>query len=151
MATLPTGALPAFNMASYRSDELQFKVFFRSCFFFYPLDYPVILVDYYLKNLCVVFESDEEVTSIYRTYEKAKKDANTMSLEELIAWEQEEAHSPSYQRSPHVWQRTSDINGKGKVLLDDFEALGNGKGKVFMDDFEAVGNGKDMVVFDALK
>ncbi|GJY21448.1 hypothetical protein Tco_0394014 [Tanacetum coccineum] len=71
-------------VASYRSDELQFKVFFRSCFFFYPLDYP-------------------------------------------------------------------DINGKGKVLLDDFEALGNGKGKVFMDDFEAVGNGKDMVVFDALK
>ncbi|GKA10826.1 transposase, MuDR, MULE transposase domain protein [Tanacetum coccineum] len=215
-------------VASYRSDELRFEVFFVSCFFSYPLDYPggkildlrlprskklsykemndlllnktkddiwklfyckpkcslekgltlvkndrdmekmfelanlqgtldvyvchipqVILVDYYFKNLCVVFESDEEVTSIYRSHEKARKDANTMSLEELIAWEQEEAHSPSYLRSPHVWQRTPDINGKGKVLLDDFKDVGSGK--VLLDDFEAVGNGKDKVAFDALK
>ncbi|GKA68467.1 EEIG1/EHBP1 N-terminal domain-containing protein [Tanacetum coccineum] len=31
-----------------------------------------ILVDYYFKNLCVVFESDDEVTSIYKGYEKGK-------------------------------------------------------------------------------
>ncbi|GJR77223.1 hypothetical protein Tco_0089588 [Tanacetum coccineum] len=110
----------------------------------------VTLVDYYLKNLCVV-ESDEEVTSIYRSHEKAKKDVDTMSLEELIAWEQEEAKSPSYLRLPHVWQRTSDINSKGKVLLDDFEAVGNGKGRVILDDFEAVGNGKGKVLLNDSK
>nr|GEV81878.1 hypothetical protein [Tanacetum cinerariifolium] len=71
-----------------------------------------------------------------------------MSLEELIAWEQEEAQSPSYLRLPHVWQRTSNINGKGKVLLDDFEAVGNGKGRVLLDDFEAMGNGKGKVLLD---
>nr|GEZ39153.1 transposase, MuDR, MULE transposase domain protein [Tanacetum cinerariifolium] len=141
------------------SDELRFEVFFGSCFFFYPLNYPgsvnvyvchipyVILVDYYFKNLYVVFESDEEVTSIYRSHEKARKDANTMSLEELIAWEQEEAHSSSYLRSPHVWQRTSDINGKGKVLLDDFEAMGNGKDKVAFDALEDVGKCEDKKSF----
>ncbi|GKG21508.1 hypothetical protein Tco_0384103, partial [Tanacetum coccineum] len=34
------------------------------------------------------------------SHEKAKKDVSTMSLEELIAWEQEETQSPSYLRSP---------------------------------------------------
>ncbi|GJX92735.1 hypothetical protein Tco_0347321 [Tanacetum coccineum] len=215
---------------SYRSDELQFEVFFGSCFFFYPLDYPggqildlrlprskrlsykemndllldktkddiwkwfyckpkrslekgltlvennkdmekmfklanlqgtldvcvchipqVILVDYYFKNLYVVFESDEEFTSIYRSHEKARKDVSTMSLEELIAWEQEESHSPSYLRSPHVWQRTSDINGKGKVLLDDFEAMANGKDKVSFDALKDVGKCKDKLLLDDSK
>ncbi|GJS70169.1 phospholipase-like, aminotransferase-like mobile domain protein [Tanacetum coccineum] len=60
------------------------------------------LVKYYFKNLDVVFESDEEVTSIYRGHEKAKNDANTMSFEEIVAWEKEELQSPSYLRSPHV-------------------------------------------------
>nr|GEX98641.1 ribonuclease H-like domain-containing protein [Tanacetum cinerariifolium] len=56
---------------------------------------------------------------------KRKKDVDSMSLEELIAWEQEEAQSPSYLRLPHVRQRTLVIHGKGKVLLDDFKAVGN--------------------------
>ncbi|GJT53833.1 hypothetical protein Tco_0988887 [Tanacetum coccineum] len=47
----------------------------------------VCLVEYYLKNLDVVFESDEEVTSIYKGHEKANNDANTMSFEEIVAWE----------------------------------------------------------------
>ncbi|GKE41451.1 hypothetical protein Tco_1468735 [Tanacetum coccineum] len=50
----------------------------------------VCLVEYYLKNLEVVFESNEEVTSIYRGHEKAKNDANTMSFEEIVTWEKEE-------------------------------------------------------------
>nr|GFB63573.1 transposase, MuDR, MULE transposase domain protein [Tanacetum cinerariifolium] len=61
----------------------------------------VFIVYYCFKNLCVV-DFDKEVTLIYRSHEKAKKDVGTMSLEELIAWEQEEAQSPSYLRSPHV-------------------------------------------------
>ncbi|GJS44171.1 hypothetical protein Tco_0569214 [Tanacetum coccineum] len=68
----------------------------------------VCLVEYYFKNLYVVFESDEEVTSIYRGHEKAKNDAITMSNSVGI--------------------------GKGKVLLDDFEIVGNGKDKVVLDD-----------------
>ncbi|GJX19166.1 hypothetical protein Tco_0221843 [Tanacetum coccineum] len=101
----------------------------------------VFLVDYYFKNLCCV-DSDEEVTSMYRSHEKTKKDVSTIPLEELIAWEQEETQSPSYLRSPHVWKKTSASTSKGKVLLDDFEDVANGKGKVLLDDFEDVANGK---------
>ncbi|GJZ56297.1 hypothetical protein Tco_0611490 [Tanacetum coccineum] len=102
----------------------------------------VYLVDYYLKNV-TVDDSDKEVTSIYRSHEKAKKNVDTMSFEELVAWEKEEAESPSVLRSPHVWKNLKDVgNGKGKVLLDDFEAVGNGKGKVLLDDFEDVGKDK---------
>ncbi|GJU84127.1 hypothetical protein Tco_1291673 [Tanacetum coccineum] len=92
------------------------------------------LVEYYFKNLDVVFEFDEEVTSIYRGHEKAKNDASTMSFEEIVAWEKEELQSPSYLRSPHVWKSNSVGIGKGKVLLDDFEIVGNGKDKVVLDD-----------------
>nr|GEX36286.1 cytochrome b561/ferric reductase transmembrane [Tanacetum cinerariifolium] len=94
----------------------------------------VCLVEYYFKNLDVVFESDEEVTSIYRGHEKVKKDASTMSFEEIVGWEKEELQSPSYLRSPHVWKINSMGIGKGKVLLDDFEIVGNGKHKVVLDD-----------------
>ncbi|GKC44385.1 hypothetical protein Tco_1062107 [Tanacetum coccineum] len=94
----------------------------------------VCLVEYYFKNLDVVFESDEEVTSIYRGHEKAKNDANTMSFEEIVAWEKEELQPPSYLRSPHVWKSNSVGIGKGKVLLDDFDIVGNGKDKVVLDD-----------------
>ncbi|GKE85808.1 hypothetical protein Tco_1559550 [Tanacetum coccineum] len=90
-----------------------------------------------------VDDSNKEVTSIYRSHENAKKNVDTMSFEELVAWEKEEAESPSILRSPHVWKNLKDVgNGKGKVLLDDFEAVGNGKGNVLLDDFEDVGKEK---------
>nr|GEV30908.1 retrotransposon Orf1 [Tanacetum cinerariifolium] len=65
-----------------------------------------ILVDYYFKNLCVLFKSDDEVTSIYKG------------------------------------------NKKGKVLLDDFEAVGNQKDKVDGDNAkdELISNKGDVVV-----
>nr|GEU91538.1 hypothetical protein [Tanacetum cinerariifolium] len=87
----------------------------------------VYLVDYYLKN--VTFDdSDEEVTSIYRSHENAKKNVDTMLFEELVPWEKEEVESPSVLRSPHVWKNLKDVcNGKGKVLLDDFEVVGKDK------------------------
>nr|GEW07433.1 transposase, MuDR, MULE transposase domain protein [Tanacetum cinerariifolium] len=94
----------------------------------------VCLVKYYFKNLDVVFESDDEVTSIYRGHEKAKNDASTISFEKIVAWEKEELQSPSYLRSPHVWKSNSVGISKGKVLLDDFEIVGNGKDKVVLDD-----------------
>nr|GEX96962.1 hypothetical protein [Tanacetum cinerariifolium] len=94
----------------------------------------VCLAEYYFKNLDVVFESDEDVTSIYRGHEKAKKDANTMSFEEIVGWEKEELQSPSYLRSPHVWKSNSMGIGKGTVLLDDFKIVGNGKDKVVLDN-----------------
>ncbi|GJX72260.1 hypothetical protein Tco_0309431 [Tanacetum coccineum] len=82
----------------------------------------------------VVFESDEEVTSICRGHEKAKNDASTMSFEEIVVWEKEELQSSSYLRSPRVWKSNSMGIGKGRVLLDDFEIVGNGKDKVVLDD-----------------
>nr|GEY46999.1 hypothetical protein [Tanacetum cinerariifolium]GEZ65027.1 hypothetical protein [Tanacetum cinerariifolium] len=124
---------------SYRSDELWFEVFFGSCFLFYPLDYPSGQI------------LDLRLPMSKRSHEKARKGAISMSLEELIAWEQEEDHSPSYLRSPHVWQRTSYINGKGKVLLDDFEAVGNGKDKVAFDALEDVDKFKDKMLLDDSK
>ncbi|GJR16755.1 hypothetical protein Tco_0965282 [Tanacetum coccineum] len=107
----------------------------------------VFLVGYYFKNLCCV-NFDEEVTSMYKIHEKAKKDVSTMSLEELIAWEQEETQSLFYLRSPHVWKKTTASTSKGKVLLDVFEDVANRKGKVLLDDFEDVANGKGKVVLD---
>nr|GEY56107.1 phospholipase-like protein [Tanacetum cinerariifolium] len=108
----------------------------------------VYLVDYYLKTV-TVDDSDEEVSLIYRSHEKAKKNVDTVSFKELVAWEKEEVESLSVLRSPYVWKNLTDVgNGKGKVLLDDFEAVGNGKGKVLVDDFEAVGNGKGKVRLD---
>nr|GEU68945.1 hypothetical protein [Tanacetum cinerariifolium] len=94
----------------------------------------VCLVEYYFKNMDVVFESDEEVTSIYKGHEKAKNDASTMSFEEIVGWEKEELQSPSYLRSPHVWKSNSMGIDKGKVLLDNFEIVGNCKDKVVLDD-----------------
>nr|GEU44648.1 hypothetical protein [Tanacetum cinerariifolium] len=102
----------------------------------------VILLDLYFKPLEVVCESDEEVTSKYTSQEKARKDSSTMSLEELISWEQEETQSPSYLRSPHVLKKTLASTSKGKVVLDDIEDVANGRGKVVLDDFADVGNGK---------
>nr|GEX81779.1 hypothetical protein [Tanacetum cinerariifolium] len=88
-------------------------------------------------------------TSIYRSHEKAKKNVDTMSFEEIVTWEKEEAESPSVLRSPHVWKNLKDMgNGKCKVLLDDFEAVGNGKGKVLLDDFEGVSKDKGKVLLD---
>ncbi|GJR61602.1 hypothetical protein Tco_1503764 [Tanacetum coccineum] len=107
----------------------------------------VFLVSYYFKNLCCV-DSDEEVTSMYRSHKKVKKDVSTMLLGELITWEQEETQSPSYLRSPHVLKKTSTSTSKGKVLLDDFEDMANGKGRVVLDDFADVSNGKGKVVLD---
>ncbi|GKB68681.1 phospholipase-like protein [Tanacetum coccineum] len=66
-----------------------------------------ILVDYYFKNVCVIFESDDEVTSIYKGNEKGK-----VLLDDF--------ESVGF--------------GKGNVLLDDFEAVGNAKDKVDGDD-----------------
>ncbi|GJU65984.1 transposase, MuDR, MULE transposase domain protein [Tanacetum coccineum] len=106
----------------------------------------VILLDWYIKNLEVICESDEEVTSKYRSHKKVRKDSSTMSLEELIAWEQEETQTPSYLRSPHVWKKTSASTSKGKVMLDDFEDVANGKGKVVLDEFADVGNDKGKVM-----
>nr|GEU62888.1 hypothetical protein [Tanacetum cinerariifolium] len=103
----------------------------------------VILIDWYFKNVEVVCESDEEVTSKYKSHEKAKKYSSTMSLEELIAWEQEETQSPSYLRSPHVWKITSASTRKGKVVLDDFKDVANGKRRVVLDDFADMVNGKE--------
>ncbi|GKC90445.1 hypothetical protein Tco_1151094 [Tanacetum coccineum] len=111
----------------------------------------VLLLDWYFKNLEVVCEFDEEVTSKYRSQEKARKDSSIVSLEELIAWEKEETQSPSYLRSPHVWKKTSASTRKGKVVLDDFEDVANRKGKVVLDDFADVGNGKGKVVLDESK
>nr|GEU38329.1 transposase, MuDR, MULE transposase domain protein [Tanacetum cinerariifolium] len=61
----------------------------------------VHLVDYYLKNV-TVDDFDEEVTSIYRSHKNAKKNVDTMSFEELVAWEKKEVESPSVIRSPHI-------------------------------------------------
>nr|GEY02145.1 hypothetical protein [Tanacetum cinerariifolium]GEY12936.1 hypothetical protein [Tanacetum cinerariifolium] len=134
---------------SYRSDELRFEVFFDSCFFFYSLEYPggQILdlrlprskrLSYKEMNDHLLDKTKDDIWKWF--YCKPK-----CSLEKGP----EEAHSPSYLRSPHVWQRTSYINGKSKVLLDEFEAIGNEKDKVAFDALD--GKCKDMVPSDDSK
>ncbi|GKA35327.1 phospholipase-like, aminotransferase-like mobile domain protein [Tanacetum coccineum] len=136
----PTKAERQCSWNSHKSDEIRFEVFccleegltlvendkdiekmfevarYHGTIDLYICHTPrVYLVDYYLKNV-TVDDSDEEVTSIYRSHENAKKNVDTISFEELVAWEKEEAESPSVLRSPHV-------------LLDDFEDVGKDKGK----------------------
>ncbi|GJR57258.1 hypothetical protein Tco_1499420 [Tanacetum coccineum] len=58
----------------------------------------------------------EEVTSMYRSHENAKKDVSTMKGKVLL-------------------DDFDDVaNGKGKVILDEFEDVGNAKGKVVLDE-----------------
>ena len=59
---------------------------------------PQNLAPYYHHNLCLE-SSDSEVTSKKKQHDKMKKDADNMSVGELIAWVEEEAQSP-YLRSP---------------------------------------------------
>nr|GEY37432.1 hypothetical protein [Tanacetum cinerariifolium] len=75
----------------------------------------VFLVNYYFKNLCCV-DSDEEVTSMYRSHEKAKKDVSIIKGKVILDDFEDVA------------------NGKGKVVLDDFADVGNGKVKVVLDE-----------------
>ncbi|GKD82027.1 hypothetical protein Tco_1348866 [Tanacetum coccineum] len=89
----------------------------------------LVLTEYYLKNLCVD-ESDAEVTSQLRSHEKIKKEIDSYSLEEMIAWEQKESQSPCYLISPNPLKpKRLGIDLKGKSLLDDFESVeGEGLG-----------------------
>nr|GEZ54323.1 transposase, MuDR, MULE transposase domain protein [Tanacetum cinerariifolium] len=87
------------------------------------------VTEYYLKNLCVD-ESDAEVTSQLRSHQKIKKEIDSYSLEEMIAWEQKESQSPCYLISSNPLKtKRLDIDLKGKSLLDDFESVeGEGLG-----------------------
>ncbi|GKD39100.1 hypothetical protein Tco_1259307 [Tanacetum coccineum] len=89
----------------------------------------LLVTDYYLKNLCVD-ESDDEVTSQLKSYQKIKKDVDSYSLEEMIAWEQKESQSPCYLISPNPLKpKILGIDLKGKFLLNDFESVkGEGLG-----------------------
>ncbi|GJY82092.1 transposase, MuDR, MULE transposase domain protein [Tanacetum coccineum] len=86
-----------------RDIEKMFEVVkLQGAFDLYVCPIPqVCLVEYYFKNLDVVFESDEEVTSIYRA---------------------------STRKGKVVLDDFEDVaNRKGKVVLDDFADVGNGK------------------------
>ncbi|GJZ59174.1 hypothetical protein Tco_0614990 [Tanacetum coccineum] len=89
----------------------------------------LLVTDYYLKNLCVN-ESYDEVTSQLRSHQKIKKDIDSYSLEEMIAWEQKESQSPCYLISPNPLKpKRLGIDLKEKSLLDDFESIeGEGMG-----------------------
>ncbi|GKB16382.1 pentatricopeptide repeat-containing protein, partial [Tanacetum coccineum] len=62
--------------------------------------------------------SDEEVTSKRREHDKRKKHAGNMSVEELVAWVEEEAKSP-YLSSPPLKSRPFRNDIKGRVLFTD--------------------------------
>ncbi|GJS50609.1 hypothetical protein Tco_0623971 [Tanacetum coccineum] len=100
-------------VSSYSSDELVLDVFYNGCFLYYPLKYGEEILELRLpkvkslscsqmcdllldKNLCID-ESDEEVNSKLRSHENTKKDVDSMSLKEMIAWEQKETQSPFHE------------------------------------------------------
>ena len=76
---------------------------------------PQNLAPYYHHNLCLE-SSDSEVTSKKKQHEKLKKDASSMSYQELIAWAEEEARSP-YLRSPPLKDRPHINDFEGKVTF----------------------------------
>ena len=76
---------------------------------------PQLLAEYYYHNLCLE-GSDEEVTSARKDHETKMKHAGNMSVEELIAWAEEEAKSP-FLRSPTKLSRPARNGFKGKALF----------------------------------
>ncbi|GJZ00538.1 hypothetical protein Tco_0517967 [Tanacetum coccineum] len=76
---------------------------------------PQNLAVYYHKKLCLD-GYDEKVTSKKREHDKRKKHVGNMSIEELVAWAEEEAKSP-YLRSPPLKSRPFRNDTKGKVLF----------------------------------
>ncbi|GJT10997.1 hypothetical protein Tco_0858039 [Tanacetum coccineum] len=79
---------------------------------------PKNLAEYYYKNL--TFDaSDEEVTFKLKTHEKRKRDAGSMSPEELVAWAEEEAGS-LYLRTPLIKPKIKGIEFPCKNLFGDF-------------------------------
>ncbi|GKF71237.1 hypothetical protein Tco_0207351 [Tanacetum coccineum] len=79
---------------------------------------PKNLAEYYYKNL-TFNASDEEVTSKVKTHEKRKRDAGSMSSEELVAWAEEEAGS-LYLRTPPLKPRRKGIEFPCKNLFGEF-------------------------------
>ena len=74
---------------------------------------PQNLAPYYHINLCLQ-SYDSEVTSKKKHHQMLKKDAGNMTVDELINWVEEEAHSP-YLRSPSVKERPLRNDYDGKV------------------------------------
>ena len=114
---------------------------------------PQLLAEYYYHNLCLE-GSDEEVTSARKEHEIKKKHAGNMSVEELIAWAEEEAKSP-YLRSPPK-KCTPVRNGyRGKALFketyDDYDTgcvlpLYEDENEVGQEDLVGKSNDLDNVV-----
>nr|GEW98501.1 phospholipase-like protein [Tanacetum cinerariifolium] len=92
----------------------------------------VFLVEYYVKSKWCD-ENDDEVTPILRTHEK--KDYFSMPFEELVVWQEEEANSSFYLRSPLIKPKNDLRQFKGKALFDDFKDVAN---DVVVDDFDDV-------------
>lgn len=85
------------------------------------------LVDFYHKNLCRD-ESNEEVKQKVRIHVERKKKYDSMSLEEVTAWEEEESKSPAYLRSPYVKPFKEASLFVPRMLYDDFQTAADDEG-----------------------
>nr|GEW98504.1 phospholipase-like protein [Tanacetum cinerariifolium] len=75
-----------------------------------------------------------DLVDVNKTYEMAELHG---ILEELVVWQEEEANSSFYLRSPSIKPKTDLRQFKGKALFDDFEDVAN---DVVVDDFDDVAN-----------
>ncbi|GKC27143.1 hypothetical protein Tco_1034437 [Tanacetum coccineum] len=79
---------------------------------------PKNLAAYYFKNLSFV-DYHEDIKYKLKSHEKLKMDAASMTIDELVSWEKEEARSP-YLRTPPLKPRRKSIVIQGNNLYADF-------------------------------
>nr|GEY97365.1 hypothetical protein [Tanacetum cinerariifolium] len=109
----------AFDEASYKSDEIVIEVYFGSCFFFCPLDYPVRqILDLGLPRDC---EKMFDLANIHGYLDVYVGHNPQVILLDLY-----------FKPLEVVYEYASTSNGK--VMLDDIEDVANGRGKVVFDE-----------------
>nr|GEV69728.1 hypothetical protein [Tanacetum cinerariifolium] len=116
-------------VASHRSDEIRYDVYFEGCFFMCPLDY-----------------QDGQI--LYLRLPRSKRFSYKEMNDLLLDITKDEIWKLFYCKPKCTLEQGRK---RGKVLLADFKSVGFRKGKVLLDDFEAVGNGKDKVDGDDVK
>ncbi|GJZ73817.1 hypothetical protein Tco_0637963 [Tanacetum coccineum] len=147
---LPMVALSLY-VASYKSDEMVIEVFFGSCFFFCPLNYPGgQIIDLRLPRSSrmpykemidlLLDKTKDDIWKWFYCKPKCKLEKGLTLVEKI-----------GTARKYLSWLTFMASTSKGKVVLDDFQDVANRKCKVVLDDFMNVGNGKGKVVLDESK
>ncbi|GJR17099.1 transposase, MuDR, MULE transposase domain protein [Tanacetum coccineum] len=147
-------------MELYKSDEMVIEVFFGSCFFFCPLDYPgrKILdlrlprstrMSYKEMTDLLLDKTKDDIWKLFYCKPKCKLEKglplveNDRDCEKMFELANFHGYLDVYVGHNLKLSYFIASTSKGKVVLDDFKDVATEKGRVVLDDFVDVSNGKD--------